>query len=629
MTLYSSTDINIQKPNSVCQARGGLGDCSTICIPTELSRTCACEDGVSLKADQRTCENIYQCPILLEQKVTSDTGLEKTIEITIDRTCARLLHDKCNYECPNNYEPLFGTEMSCTSAGWSMESRTLCKEVRCPLTVGNGKIVGDCKREVGDKCEYQCNTGFIQTRTAAVCTKTGQYHEPEGGFCTPFKCSDTIENGMMGKDCTRLTGSTCDYMCNKFYAPNPKYPKAQCQGTGWSPNSSSLCQETTCQADSFPNGQFSPTCLHKIGDACTFTCKPGYVKTTELAFCKNDKMWHPEDACSAFKCGDKIKNGYLDKSCSMMVGSTCNYYCDKFYDPADKKGQAKCESSGWTPTELCKESICEDTSLTNGKVIGSCSKKIGIDCAVECNQGYVNMTDKAFCRNDKKWYPLNACTEYTCSVTIANGALDQSCSRAVGSTCSYKCDKHYNATSTQATCTADGWSTASGNLCQAVSCPSSVPNGRISATCDLTVGSTCNYKCNSGYEATEIHPNVTCKRTGKWVTDNLCLVPSKSKSAGLSVPGATAGLSVLGILVLVLIVLVVCLVWRKKRSASKYSNFDDTSSVAIENPGYRQRRSFPDPDMDDPQYVTSDVAQMKPVTTTSFASPAVLDDGNL
>ncbi|XP_060607265.1 low-density lipoprotein receptor-related protein 2-like, partial [Ruditapes philippinarum] len=346
MTLYSSTDINIQKPNSLCQARNGLGDCSTICVPTELSRTCACEDGVSLKADQRTCENIYQCPILIEQKVTSDTGLEKTIEITIERTCNRFLHDKCNYECPNNYEPLFDTEMSCTSAGWSMESRTLCKEVRCPLTVGNGKIVGDCKREVGDKCEYQCNTGFIQTRTAAVCTKTGQYHEPEGGFCIPFKCSDTIENGMMGKDCTRLTGSTCDYMCNKFYAPNPKYPKAQCQGTGWSPDSSSLCQETTCQADSFPNGQFSPTCLHKIGDACTFTCKPGYVKTTELAFCKNDKMWHPEDACS--------------------------------------------------------ESICEDTSLTNGKVIGSCSKKIGIDCAVVCNQGYVNMTDKAFCRNDKK-----------------------------------------------------------------------------------------------------------------------------------------------------------------------------------------------------------------------------------
>jgi hypothetical protein len=56
----------------------------------------------------------------------------------------------------------------------------------------------------------------------------------------------------------------------------------------------------------------------------------------------------------AFKCGDKIKNGYLDQSCSRMVGTTCNYYCDKFYDPADKKGQAKCESSGWTPTELCK-----------------------------------------------------------------------------------------------------------------------------------------------------------------------------------------------------------------------------------------------------------------------------------
>ena len=43
--------------NPHCQARGGLGDCSTICIPTETGRVCACEDGVSLKPDKRTCEN--------------------------------------------------------------------------------------------------------------------------------------------------------------------------------------------------------------------------------------------------------------------------------------------------------------------------------------------------------------------------------------------------------------------------------------------------------------------------------------------------------------------------------------------------------------------------------------------
>ena len=57
----------------------------------------------------------------------------------------------------------------------------------------------------------------------------------------------------------------------------------------------------------------------------------------------------------------------------------------------------------------------------------------------------------------------------------------------------------------------------------AVSCPSSVPNGKISEKCDLVVGSTCNYKCNAGYEATDALPNVTCTQTGKWITDHLCI----------------------------------------------------------------------------------------------------------
>lgn len=56
--------------------------------------------------------------------------------------------------------------------------------------------------------------------------------------------------------------------------------------------------------------------------------------------------------------------------------------------------------------------------------------------------------------------------------------------------------------------------------------------------------------------------------------------------------------------------------FRKSKSSSKYSNFDD-SSVAIENPGYRTRTSFPSATMDDPNYSEVDVAQMKPVTTTS------------
>ena len=59
----------------------------------------------------------------------------------------------------------------------------LIVEIRCPDTVDNGKIIGDCMREVGDKCEYQCETGFIKTQELVVCTKTGQYHAPKKGLC--------------------------------------------------------------------------------------------------------------------------------------------------------------------------------------------------------------------------------------------------------------------------------------------------------------------------------------------------------------------------------------------------------------------------------------------------------------
>jgi hypothetical protein len=43
--------------NEACKARNGLGNCSTICLPTETGRTCACQPGVQLKQDGRTCSD--------------------------------------------------------------------------------------------------------------------------------------------------------------------------------------------------------------------------------------------------------------------------------------------------------------------------------------------------------------------------------------------------------------------------------------------------------------------------------------------------------------------------------------------------------------------------------------------
>lgn len=40
-----------------CQDRDGRGDCSNICLPSMMGRSCRCEDGSGLDLNGRTCVN--------------------------------------------------------------------------------------------------------------------------------------------------------------------------------------------------------------------------------------------------------------------------------------------------------------------------------------------------------------------------------------------------------------------------------------------------------------------------------------------------------------------------------------------------------------------------------------------
>jgi hypothetical protein len=55
ITLYIIN--NMLSVNEACKARNGLGNCSTICLPTATGRTCACKPGGQLKQDGRTCSD--------------------------------------------------------------------------------------------------------------------------------------------------------------------------------------------------------------------------------------------------------------------------------------------------------------------------------------------------------------------------------------------------------------------------------------------------------------------------------------------------------------------------------------------------------------------------------------------
>ena len=40
-----------------CYSRDGRGDCSDICLPNAMGRSCRCRDDVALELNDRTCTN--------------------------------------------------------------------------------------------------------------------------------------------------------------------------------------------------------------------------------------------------------------------------------------------------------------------------------------------------------------------------------------------------------------------------------------------------------------------------------------------------------------------------------------------------------------------------------------------
>lgn len=53
-----------------------------------------------------------------------------------------------------------------------------------------------------------------------------------------------------------------------------------------------------CKGNTLENGAVANDCQGKLGDACMFQCNQGFVKTSPMAFCKNDETWHPKNACT-------------------------------------------------------------------------------------------------------------------------------------------------------------------------------------------------------------------------------------------------------------------------------------------------------------------------------------------
>ena len=61
----------------------------------------------------------------------------------------------------------------------------------------------------------------------------------------------------------------------------------------------------------------------------------------------------------------------------------------------------------------------------------------------------------------------------------------------------------------------------------AKSCPSIIPNGKLSSVCFATVGTSCGYVCNSGFRSKAEIDTIACQTSTNWSVDPHLLCSSE------------------------------------------------------------------------------------------------------
>ncbi|XP_052232171.1 low-density lipoprotein receptor-related protein 1-like [Dreissena polymorpha] len=295
LSLYRNDNPNTQPVATKCAARGGLGDCSDICVPVsrDAGRVCMCERGVNLKGDGRTCANAFQCAEFIKQ----ENGVTVTFEYD---KCLRHLGETCKIVCPVNFEPVNANleHQTCGRDGWSGETEILCIEKKCPAVVPNA-ILNNCDRKPGNKCQYACVAGFQATYETAICMNNGEWNVDPKYFCQRRTCSSTIDFGTIDSNCNRSSGSECAFQCASPYQPVDKLRgRLKCGSDGkW--EFLPACELARCPL-SFVAGDavLDTSCTSTtVGGACPFTCPSGQRHLVDKVVCRSDQNWYPENPC--------------------------------------------------------------------------------------------------------------------------------------------------------------------------------------------------------------------------------------------------------------------------------------------------------------------------------------------
>ncbi|KAL5019465.1 hypothetical protein ScPMuIL_002357 [Solemya velum] len=444
-------------------------------------------------------------------------------------SCQRRVGDVCSVTCETGYTDNASVSLTCLSSGdWNRDTSNICQEILCPRTINNGFV--NCQRRIGDTCEITCDTGYVDKSSVILtCQSNGSWDRRTSNLCEPRACPLNFPNGVLSNGCTALFGEVCVFSCKEDYSMTLPTLTVSCLSSGdWSTQLSSVCQPKLCP-DELANGSFE--CQRRIGTSCGYNCDQGYAANANVASveCISPGTWARElsDLCTLIRCSGAVPNGQLNTGCDLRVSSLCSYSCVAGYTRNADVTTITCLSSGaWSidVSLLCKPVLCP-SNIANGGLV-NCERMVGDKCSVECDTGYDDTSNvQLVCQLSGSWDrdTGNICQAVLCPSNIANGRL-VNCGRMVGDTCSVECDTGYEDTSNiQLVCQSSGsWDRETTAICQAILCPRMLNNGAVTS-CQRRVGDVCSVTCETGY-TDNASVSLVCLSSGVWHRDtsNIC-----------------------------------------------------------------------------------------------------------
>ena len=445
----------------------------------------------------------------------------------------------------------------------------------------------------GQNCSYYCNSELEYVKnenvTHVVCSNatnrwlpsvTSSSFSSENDLCIARHCSTYIPNGHLLSSCSAEVGSVCRYKCDKDYIGNVSeiycgsqrrvvhhslwWPTSEYYAY-WSVDTRQLCTNSQqCPLDLVPHGTLDQSCSRNPGDVCPYTCEYGNRPTHRpsnqtTVTCTSSSTWDASFSllCEKIVCPSTIPNGYV--SCSINVNRNfndlCVYSCNYGYQKSKDYSSLTCNYDGqweWahpSPFKFClgEEELCP-SKIDRGWISYDCHRNEGSFCAYYCySNGCKNYTAPSYltCHN-KTWDSDTRylCTECTTTTTVApvrcpwglpGGYVYSSCSGLANTWCDYNCDYGCTKQHNSIQCNSYGEWISGSSACTCTTCPFYIPNGYISGSsykigpCDFKSGSTCDVKCNDGYEVQ--FGTAFCEATGQWSDANyLCSTKESTTS---------------------------------------------------------------------------------------------------